>query len=571
MTSKIALDTVFTNVRIVDVASLKIFEGWIGVLGGKFIYVEEGEFPSSDFVVKQISEGNGRYVIPGFVDSHMHIESSLLIPERFEEAVLPCGTTTILNDPHEVANVSGVRGVKWFIHQTSFLNLRVYHAIPSCVPASSPELEWTAHTFGESEVKELIGSDNVIALGEVMDYRRVLAGDKTLKAMVDTALNHGLRVEGHIPTLSGSELSRYISWGITSDHTLMTPDRIRERIRRGVYVMLQMKSLTEENIEAVMSLKDRSAILLVTDDVEPSMLDEGHLSSVVRGAVEKGMPLLEAIASASVRPARYLGLRNFGLIAPGYQADFLIMDDLTNFKPSEVYIGGKLVARNGTCLGEFTKRDFSHFPTALLPELSIEDFALKTEDFSKCRDGGFGFYAVTVENDENSLTSLERICVRFKDGFPAFGENSDLAFVGVFARNGRSKSLGFIKNLGLRDGAYASTFQHDSHNLLVLGRSVEDMVVAARAVREMGGGIVVVRNRDVIARLPLAVMGILSDSDYRAVSRNLAAVEKSLKLLGIRHKRPFLFLSVLCLSVSPYFKFSDRGIIDTEKRALVGR
>ncbi len=578
------LDTVLVNARIVDVVSLDIFTGWIGIKDGKFAYVEGGSFPivntgekrfAGRFEPRQIIDVKNGYVLPGFVDSHMHIESSLLIPRRFEEAVISHGTTAILNDPHEVANVSGVAGVKWFMKEGNSLKLRVFHAIPSCVPASSPKLEWTAHVFGRTEVEELAKEKNVIALGEVMDYRRVLANDESLRAMVDTALRYGLRVEGHIPTLSGYELSRYLSWGITSDHTLMTPDRIRERITRGVYVMLQMKSITEQNIETVMSLGDRSHILIVTDDVEPSMLVKGHLSSVVRRAIGEGMPPAEAIASASLRPARYLGLRNIGIIAPGYMADFLLIDDLREIKPKEVYIGGELVAQNGGFLGESNWSESGKSPTAFLPDISRADFILDESVYGmadrKKPEGKIPFYAVGVENEENSLTSLTEVYVRVKDGYPEFVEGEDIAFVGVFARNGKSKNLGFIKGLGLRGGAYASTFQHDSHNLMILGRSIDDMLMAGRVVKEMGGGVVVVKNEQVIAGLPLPVMGILSDRNYKEVAVRLEDVENALCSLGVKHKRPFLFLSVLCLSVSPYFKFSDRGIIDTEKRELIKR
>ena len=561
----INLDLAVINVKIADAVSLRVFSGWLGLKKDKFVYVEEGDFPAS-IKAEKIIDKKGCCIIPGFVDSHMHIESTLLTPERFEEAAVPHGTTTILNDPHEVANVSGINGVKWFMERSKSLRLRVYHSIPSCVPASSPELEWTAFVFGKNEVEELSREDNVLALGEVMDYKRVLSGDRALKAMVNAALKRGLRVEGHIPTLKGRELSEYVSWGITSDHTLMNPERITERISRGVFVMLQLKSITDENIRTVMNFKDRSAVLLVTDDVEPSMIKYGHISTIVKKAVEKGMPAMEAIASASIRPAHYLNLNDIGLIAPGYKADFLVVKDLTDFPPEEVYIGGELVAEKGI----FLKTAGAGSPVADTPAagtaipVSKPDLQIGEEGNTICNCN-----AVVVENDDNSLTSLEKININLLKGYPDFKRHKDIALIGVFARNGKSGNVGIVKNLGLENGAYASTFEHDSHNLMIVGRGIDDMLKASQVVSEMGGGIAVVKNSSVLAELPLPVMGILSDHNFKEVADSLALIENTLKSLGMSHKRPFLLLSVLCLSVSPYFKFSDKGIVDTENRKLM--
>jgi len=561
----INLDLAIINVKIADLSSLKVFTGWLGIKNGKFIYSEEGAAPQS-LNAKKIIDKRGYYIIPGLVDSHMHIESSLLTPERFEEAALPKGTTTILNDPHEVANVSGIEGIKWFMKRAEKLKLRVYHSIPSCVPASSPELEWTAFRFGGKEVEILAEEENVLALGEVMDYKRVLSEDRVLKSMVDTALVRGLRVEGHIPTLNGNELSEYLAWGITSDHTLMNPKRIIERISRGVFVMLQLKSITEENIKTIMQLKDRSSVLLVTDDIEPSMLKKGHLSTIVKEAVQKGMNKLEALASASIRPARYLNLKDIGLIAPGYKADFLLMKDLLDFPPDEVYIGGKIAAKKGVLLNSSLIIKESKINFTIPPPVSKSQLKLKT---GKNENGKILLSAVVVENNENSLTGLEKLSLELVNGFPDFKKRNDISLVCVFARNGKAKNLGIVKNLGLKYGAYASTFEHDSHNLMIVGRDIDDMVTASKVVYKMEGGIAVVKNGSCMAKLPLPVLGILSDHHYREVADNLASVENSLKNLGMTHKRPFLLLSVLCLSVSPYFKFTDKGIVDTENRMLL--
>ena len=316
-------DALLTNARIADVFRYRLFEGWIGIRDGRFVAVEAGDAPTGIRAAETLDIA-GRIVVPGLIDSHLHIESSLLTPRRFAEAVLPFGTTTILSDPHEVGNVAGEAGVKWMIDASQNLPLRIYHSIPSCVPATSPELEWTREVFDAAAIRRLARQPSVIALGEVMDYRGLLGPNERLQAIVAAARENNLIIEGHIPTLAGLELSQYLAHGISSDHTLTFAAKIQEQISKGLAVMLQTKSVTPENMAAVADLPDRSHIILVTDDIEPSLLTDGqgHLSRIVALAIECGMPPLEAIAAASIRPARYLGLRDHGAIAPGFPGRF---------------------------------------------------------------------------------------------------------------------------------------------------------------------------------------------------------------------------------------------------------
>ena len=345
----IHLDLLIHNARIADVFRLREFAGWIGIRDGRFVYVEEGA-PPSGTVTRESLDLGGRLIVPGLIDSHMHIESSLATPRRFSQAVVPHGTTAVLADSHEVANVAGEEGVRWMIRASQGLPLRIFTAIPSCVPATSPEIEWTAAVFDAGTVRRLAGEPTVIALGEVMDYGQVLADGERLRGMVQAAHEAGLLVEGHVPALRSTDLSHYLAWRITSDHTTMTPAKIREQISKGVAVMLTARSCTPENIAAVNALPDRSHILLVTDDVEPSLLTKGHLSLIVQMAVGAGLPPIEAIASATIRPARYLGLRDLGGIAPGFRADFSVMEALAAFPPSQVFLGGERVAMDGACV-----------------------------------------------------------------------------------------------------------------------------------------------------------------------------------------------------------------------------
>jgi adenine deaminase len=559
------LDLLVRNVRIVDVFRLRIVSGWVGVAEGRFVFAEPASEPCPSGAVQKI-DGGGRYLVPGLIDAHMHIESSLLTPRRFAEAAVACGTTTVLADPHEVANVAGEAGIRWMIDASKALPLRTHFAIPSCVPATSAALEWTGAAIDEAVVRRLAQDPAVLALGEVMDYQSLVAGDPARTRLVAAAREAGLHIEGHVPSLSGIDLSRYLRHGIGSDHTLATPEKIREELSKGVAVMLQEKSIDESTVRAVLQLPDRSRVLLVTDDVDPhTLVRDGHLLAIVRRAIRAGIPAVEAIAMATLRPAVYLGLQRSGGIAPGWDADFLLLDRFDARYPAAVYVGGRLIAEAGTWNGPqppavpFRGADLSVAP------LGPEDF----QPSNLPTDGPVVANAVRVLGRENSLTDLERVPIEVRSGRVAIEETEDCALVGVFARDRSSKHIGVIKGSGLRAGAFASSFAHDSHNLLVVGRSIDEMVCAANAVLAIGGGVAVCEDDVLTARLPLPIGGLLSDAPLRQVAGDLAGIEARLRALGVTHRHPFLFFSLLALTVSPRYKFSDRGIVDVEGRRLL--
>ncbi|MYD10362.1 MAG: adenine deaminase [Chloroflexi bacterium] len=560
-------DILLTNARIADVFRYRLFEGWIGVRGGRFVAVEAGDAPAG-IRAAETHDLAGRIVAPGLIDSHLHIESSLLTPRRFAEAVLPFGTTTILSDPHEVGNVAGEAGVRWMIAASQDLPLRIYHSIPSCVPATAPELEWTGEVFDAGAIQRLARQPSVIALGEVMDYRGLLGPNERLRAIVAAARENNLIVEGHIPTLSGLELSQYLAHGISSDHTLTFAAKIQEQISKGLAVMLQTKSVTPENLAAVADLPDRSHIILVTDDIEPSLLTDGrgHLSRIVALAIECGMPPLEAIAAASIRPARYLGLRDHGAIAPGFLADFLVMDDIAAFPPMQVYVGGQTVAKAGAMAAPITRENPAQPDYPGIPgNFAADDFKLDCHG----RGGSAQAQIVALQNRHSTLTRLEQATVRLQAGHALFQADDGLALASVIARDESSRTVGLIANTGLKQGAWASSVAHDCHNLLVIGRSPAAMAQAANAVQRMGGGVAVAWDEGLIASLRLPYFGLLSDEPVADVADGLAAVEDAMRGLGAHQTRPFLTFSIMSLSVSPYAKFTDRGIVDTESRRLI--
>lgn len=562
-----SLDLLLRHAQIVDVFRLRTFHGWAAVRDGRFVYVEEGD-PPADLSARDERGLQGRFLAPGLIDAHMHIESSLTTPRRFAQAAVPHGTTTVLADPHEVANVAGEAGVRWMIRASQGLPLRVFYAIPSCVPATDPSLEWTAPVFEAGVVTRLAQEPSVIALGEVMDYQGLRQGNARLKELVEAAHAAGLFVEGHIPTLRGTELSDYLAHRITSDHTLTTPAKIAEQISKGLAVMLQAKSCTPGNMAAVAVLADRSRILLITDDIEPSLLARGHLTLIMDLALKAGMPALEVWASATIRPARYIGRRDLGGIAPGFHADFCILDALDRFPPAEVWSAGELVARSGRFL-------LDRLPDPVPPPTALAaPGPFRPADFCLVHDGATATEtianAVVIENAMTSVTSLAQVCVPLQDGYAHLSRGDDLALVAVVARNGSSRSVGILKGFGLERGAIASTVAHDSHNLLVVGRDAHLMSEAANRLHELGGGVIALgESGEQLAVMPLPILGLLSDERVETITQQFEALEASLRELGVRSQRPFLMLSLLALSVSPHYKFTDKGIIDTEARQLL--
>ena len=558
-------DQIFTNVHVADVFRHRLFKGWLGIRDGHFLYVEPGT-PPKDTKGAEVIDLDGAIVIPGLIDAHMHIESSLITPRRFAEAVLPWGTTTILSDPHEVGNVAGAAGVQWMMDASRHLPLRILHSIPSCVPATDPEIEWVGEVFDSATIERLARDPSVIALGEVMDYMGLLGPNSRLQHIVQQAQAMGLMVEGHIPTLSGASLSEYLARGVSSDHTLTFEDKLNEQLSKGVTVMLQTKSITPEIMQVVLAQPDPSRIILITDDIEPSLLVDGHLSRIVSIAIDAGLPPLHAIAAATIYPARYLNQRKIGAIAPGYHADFIILDDLGVFPPTQVYVAGQLVAENGHILNpiDAPQPDMPVYPNltwTVAPEL----FRIAEPNETGIKQAN----VVALQTKTTTLTRLETTDVEIRDGYIVFKDDDDLAITAILARDGKTYFAGLIRGTGFVDGAFASTVSHDCHNLIVIGRDPVAMTSAAKHVIAMGGGVAVAQHDSTVAALPLAYFGLLSDKPVSEVAINMATVETQLRRLGVDHTRPFLTLSIMGLSVSPFVKFTDRGIVDTEQRKLI--
>ncbi|MGY2895902.1 adenine deaminase C-terminal domain-containing protein [Deinococcus sp. UYEF24] len=549
-------DLLIFNARIVDVVRLRTYLGWVSVVNGALHYVEEGT-PPAGLEAGEITDLGGQFLVPGLIDAHMHIESSLLTPRRFQQAVLPHGTTTVLADPHELANVFGPAGVSYTLEASEHLALRVYVAVPSCVPATDFSLETSSGQITVEDVSALAAHPRVIALGEVMDYQGLASPGSRLPALIRAAQAQGLLIEGHTPTLNGAVLSDYAAYGVLSDHTLSTPAKLLEQLTKGFTVMLQEKSLNAEVVDALLGLPDRSRVLLVTDDVMPNRLLGGHLSLIVRSAVRHGLDVLEAIAMATLRPASYLGLRHLGVIAPGRQADLLVVPDLAAFRPVQVLIAGKTV-----------------YPAALaLPDGpaipgggELSRALSRPDDFRLPVDDGPRSLAVISMNAVNTFTTLGY------EGHQVSGgalNDPGLTQVAVLQRAGtRPPSAGLLRGLGLRSGAFATTLAHDSHNLLVFGQSAGEMSRAANLLIRAGGGMVFLDGEEEHF-LPLEIGGVVSDAPVAETAALFDRIESALRRRGVIHLNPLLFLSIFSLSVSPAYKITDLGLLDVERRRLI--
>jgi adenine deaminase len=501
-------------------------------------------------------DASGRWVVPGLVDAHMHLESSKLLVDEFARLVLPLGTTTVVADPHEIANVLGTDGVHWLLDACGDLPLDVFFMASSCVPASSFESPRRALSTGDLE--GLLRRRRVIGLAEMMNFPGVVAGEESELAKL--ALDGASHVDGHAPGVLGRELNAYAAAGIRSDHEANTAEEGRQRLRAGMWLLIREASAAR-NLEALLPLVREfgpSRIAFCTDDREPEHIaDDGHLNSMVRDAVAFGIAPEDALVMGSYHPALWHGLGELGAIAPGYQADLLLLPDLERFE-------SELVLKRGRPVDEIIHPEVPDWvkQTVRIRPLAVRDFALAWESGEARVIGVLPDQIVT-----EALVDEPKVV----EGRVVADPERDLAKIAVVERHlatGRV-GLGLVRGFGLRAGALASTIAHDAHNIVVVGMSDADMHHAVLRLAELGGGIVVVAEGTVKAVLPLPVAGLLSDRPLREVVDATRACVEAARELGCELPSPFQSLSFLALSVIPSLKITDRGLVDVDRFQLV--
>jgi adenine deaminase len=510
----------------------------------------------------EVVDGRDQYLVPGLIDAHVHIESSKLMVDEFARAVLPHGTTAVVTDPHEIANVLGTDGIHWLLDVCEDLPLEVFVMASSCVPASHFESPRRSLTSGDME--SILRRSHALGVAEMMNFPAVIAGagDELEKLAVRGATH----VDGHAPGVRGRSLDAYLAAGIRSDHESTTYEEALEKRRKGMWVLIREASNARNLIDLLPLVKDYGPenCAFCTDDREPDFLvREGHINHMCRLAVAHGIAPEDAILLASLHPARYHGLTDMGAIAPGFKADFFLMPDLENFAPTHVFKEGQLVVSDGRVL------PLEGRPVPVWVKRSVRNAPVAARDLRIASEGGA--LRVIEVIPEQLLTKARALTPKVADGSAVADPDRDLAKIAVVERHHATGRIGkgFVTGFGLQRGAFASTVAHDAHNIVVVGMSDEDMAGCVSRLEEVGGGIVVVEEGRVAGELALPVAGLLSDESVETVVERMDRLREVLEGMGVKIPSPFMTLSFLALSVIPSLKITDRGLIDVDRFEIV--
>lgn len=503
--------------------------------------------------VKQVEGKFNEYILPGFIDAHIHIESSMLTPSRFAETVVPHGTTSVVSDPHEIANVLGIKGIEYMINDAVNVPLNVFFTAPSCVPATP--FETSGVIISAKEIDNLLLDDQIVALGEMMNFPGVLGDDPEVMAKIEAAKKHKKPIDGHAPLLTGENLCKYIAAGISTDHECTIPEEVIEKRKLGMKIMLRQGSSAKNLADLI----DAGGDFIVSDDKHPEDLLKGHVNLMLKEAVELGLDPVEAIKMVTINPANHYNL-NKGLIAPGKAADIIIIDDLKNFNVKEVYINGKVVAREGKTL--FSIKPLELQSTFKIVHKKPEDFEISSsEKEEKVR--------VIKAIEGQLITEESEAILPVTDGKILPDIENDILKIAVLERYGHNRMTNaFINGFGLQEGAIASSVAHDSHNIIAVGTNSQDIADAVNKLVENKGGLVAVSNGNYYS-LNLPIGGLMSTSTAEEVSSKLEELHDILNNMGCKLASPFMTMSFMALLVIPKLKISDMGLFDVEKFEFV--
>ena len=545
-------DLVIKNANIVNVLSEEIHKGDIAISNGVIAGIGEGYSGEKEIDV------NGAYVTPSFIDGHVHLESTMMLPSEFTKVVLPAGTTTVIIDPHEISNVLGLHGISFMHEAVKNLPIDVYTMLPSCVPATP--FETSGFDLNSYDLSLLIDKPWVLGIAEMMNFPGVLNLDNNVMGKLELAKSMGKRIDGHAPYLHGKDLCAYIASGVKSDHECTTPEEAIEKLRLGMYVMIREGTAAKDLDALIPVLKkcNTRKCIFVTDDRHPADLKE-HINGMVRRTVEAGVDPIKAIQVASLNTAEYFGLKDLGAIAPGYKADMLILPDLKTFKPDVVIKNGNVVAQDGKLTVKLPDTEaLSMRGSVNVKWITIEDFAIEAHG-NKVR---------ALEVIPRQLITKSVISeVKIRDGNAVSNVKNDTLKICVIERHRATGNIGkgFVKGFNLKCGAIASTVAHDSHNMIVVGTNDYDMYTAAVALIKSQGGKVVVKDGEIISELPLPIAGLMSDKDFDYVVNKCAELNQAAHSIGCTLEDPFMTMGFLSLPVIPELKVTDKGVFDTNK------
>lgn len=545
------------NGKIVNVFAGEIHDGNVAIYKGRIAGI-------GDYKAKKIIDLKGKYICPGFFDGHVHIESAMVPPPEYARAVVPLGTTTVIIDPHEIANVLGLEGIKYMLETSNNLPLNVFVMLSSCVPAT--DMETSGARLSAFDLKLLFDQKRILGLGELMNYPGVV---HTVPEVMEKIRAAGDKpIDGHAPKLSGRELNAYVAAGIRSDHECTTLEEAREKLRMGMYIMIR-EGTTTKNLKSLLPLVkfgrgSSRKCFFVTDDRHPyDLLREGHINFMIKTAIKSGVDPVTAIQMATINGAEYFKLRDLGAVAPGYKADIVVLDTFDDFNILSVFKDGRLVASDGKMRPGVIR------PVFVPLRSTVNTAWIEKEHFKIEAKGRF---VKVIEIVPNQLITRKRIEeIKIEEGEAISDSDRDILKVAVIERHSASGNtgLGFVKGMGLKRGAIASSVAHDSHNIVVVGTNDEDMYTAAVKIVKLQGGLVVVESGRVIEELPLPIAGLMTEKKLEEVEGKIEALNSACKRLGATIKDPFMVLSFLALPVIPEIRVGDKGIIDVVTFQLV--
>lgn len=549
-------DLLLTHARIVNTFSGEIEEADVVISQGLIAGV--GSYQNG----REIIDLNGKYLSPGLIDGHIHLESSYLNPAEYAKAVVPRGVLAVITDFHEIANVCGMAGIQYILKSARDLPLDIFGMAPSCVPAT--HLETAGATLDAEDLRSIMGLENIIGLGEVMNFPGVMFGDPHVWAKID--LFQGRIVDGHAPGLIGNNLNAYLTAGISSDHECTTVDEAREKLRRGMHIMIREGS-SEKNLDTLLPLVTdqtyKRCFFVVDDRSCADLLRDGDIDAVIRKAIRKGLDPVRAIQMATINTAEYFRLSRVGAVAPGYRANLVVLDDLSTIEASMVFYDGQLVASGGQLTGPVTPvtdEQLNH--TINIKPFSMEELRLPARQKTAL--------IIDVIPDQ-IITKKSEAVVAVEEGFIQPDIKSDILKLVVVERHRATGNIGvgLVRGFGLKRGAIASSVAHDSHNLIAVGTNDRDLFVAIKELERIQGGLAIVADGTILSTLPLPIAGLLSEEPLATVVQRLDELESISADLGCTLAAPFATLSFLALPVIPELRLTDLGLVDVASFTLV--